>query len=207
MLRYWYLMKEKYNVSITALAILTGSNKSFKPGPYDEEYLGTRLTYKYNTYKILDQDEAELKANPNPFALVILVALSAIRNKNATDLDLKAIKHELNGELTRRNVDSVKHKGIMNFIKYYVNFNNPKMMTTFTKEVEQLLGRTTPMGTEEYLLDRFKREGIAEGIQAGEAKGRHEEAVEIARNFKSMGVVIADIAKGTGLTIEEIESL
>ena len=95
----------------------------------------------------------------------------------------------------------------MNFIKYYVNFNNPKMMTTFTKEVEQLLGRTTPMGTEEYLLDRFKREGIAEGIQAGEAKGRHEEAVEIARNFKSMGVVIADIAKGTGLTIEEIEAL
>ncbi|MDR6786121.1 putative transposase/invertase (TIGR01784 family) [Pedobacter africanus] len=199
MLRYWYLMKDKYNVSITALAILTSNNKQFKPGPYTEEYLGTKLTYQYNTYKLLDQNEAELKANPNPFAVVILVALSAIKNKNANDLDLKAIKHNLHLELTRRKVDAAKHKGIMNFIKYYVNFNNPKMMTTFTKEVELLLGRTTPMGTEEYLLDKFKKEGREEG--------RHVEALEIAAEMKKDKFPIETISKLTKLSIEEIQAL
>jgi hypothetical protein len=33
----------RYNVSIAALAILTGSNKSFYPKPYVEEYLGMKL--------------------------------------------------------------------------------------------------------------------------------------------------------------------
>lgn len=180
MVRYWYLMKEKYNVSITALAIITGSNKKFRPKPYVDEYLGTRLTYEYNVYQILDQQEADLIANPNPFAIVILAALSAIRKKKVTDLELKAIKHELNRELTKRNLDTARHKGIMNFIKYYMNFENPKMMITFDKELQTLTGRTIPMGTEEYLLQ--KRE--AEGIQKGEAKGRHEEALEIACVFR-----------------------
>lgn len=41
----------------------------------------------------------------------------------------------------------------------------------------------------------------------GEMKGRHEEALAIAKNFKELGVAIEDIAKGTGLTVEEIRSL
>ncbi|WP_316812875.1 hypothetical protein [Pedobacter heparinus] len=41
----------------------------------------------------------------------------------------------------------------------------------------------------------------------GEMKGEHKKAVEIAKNFKELGVAIEDIAKGTGLTIEEIQSL
>ncbi|MNL06430.1 hypothetical protein D3C87_1270650 [compost metagenome] len=116
---------------------------------------------------------------------------------------MKAIKHELNRELTTRNLDAAKHKGIMNFIKYYMNFENPKMMITFDKELQTLTGRTTPMGTEEYLLDRFKREGIAEG----EAKGRHEEALEIAREMKKDKFPIEQIAKLTKLSIKEIEAL
>lgn len=154
MLRYWYLMKDKHNVSITAIAILTSGNKKFRPKPYVEEYLGTKLSYQYNVYKILDQDEAVLRADPNPFAVVMLVALSAIKNKNKSDLDLKAIKHELNLELEKRNVDEAKRIGILNFIKYYVNFKSKKMMSIFEQEAQQLTGRSTPMGTEEFSLQQ-----------------------------------------------------
>ena len=143
----------------------------------------------------MDQQEANLIANPNPFAIVILAALSAIRKKKVTDLELKAIKHELNRELTKRNLDAARHKGIMNFIKYYMNFENPKMMITFDKELQTLTGRTTPMGTEEYLL------------QKREAKGRHDEALEIARELKKEGLAIEFIAKTTKLSIKEIEEL
>ena len=71
------------------------------------------------------------------------------------------------------------------------------------------------MGTREYLLDKAKKEGIQAGIQTGikagiekgKADGKREEAIAIALEFKKMGLPIADIAKGTGLTVEEIEKL
>ncbi len=56
-----------------------------------------------------------------------------------------------------------------------------------------------------------RAEGEAKGRAEGEAKGRAKGAakknLENARNFKLLGVDPAIIAKGTGLTIEEIERL
>ncbi|SMC61381.1 RpnC/YadD family protein [Pedobacter nyackensis] len=99
----------------------------------------------------------------------------------------------------------------MNFMKYYVNFENPNMMITFDKEIEQLLGRTTPMGTEEYLLQKREAEGIqigeAKGIAKGISKGRHDEALDIAREMLAEEEPLEKIIKYTKLSIEEIQSL
>ena len=211
MLRYWYLVKDKHKVSITALAILTGSSKSFQPKPYVEEYLGTKLTYEFNVYKIIDQDEAELRANPNPFAVVVLVALLAIKCKNADDFTLKEIKKDLIRELIKRKVNNEKRKGIINFIKYYVSFKKSEMMVIFEKESEKLLGRNTTMGTEEYLLQKAKGEGILEGklegILEGKLEGKLEEALQIAKEMKVDGINLAQISKYTGITIQKLEKL
>ena len=45
------------------------------------------------------------------------------------------------------------------------------------------------------------------GIEKGKADGERKKAIAIALEFKKMGLPIADIAKGTGLTVEEIEKL
>lgn len=67
------------------------------------------------------------------------------------------------------------------------------------------------MGTQEYLLDKAEKKGIQKGIekgiQKGKIEGKREKAIAIALEFKKMGLPIADIAKGTGLSIEEIEKL
>jgi predicted transposase/invertase (TIGR01784 family) len=55
--------------------------------------------------------------------------------------------------------------------------------------------------------DPFYQDGVKKGIEKGEAIGEHNKSLEIAKNFKDLGVSIADIAKGTGLTIEEIKKL
>ena len=56
-----------------------------------------------------------------------------------------------------------------------------------------------------------KAEGKAEGLAEGEAKGKVEGKLEAlhqtAANMKRMGMEVADIAKCTGLPIEEIEEL
>ena len=147
----------------------------------------------------MDQDEQILRSNANPFAVVALVVLMALKNKNVNDEDLKQIKLDLTKELIKRKVGKSKHIKIMDFLAYYVNFENREMMAKFEQEVELLTGRTTPMGDKEILMDRAKNEG--------KAIGRHEEAVEIARKLKKEGLSIEFIAKTTSLTIEEIEAL
>lgn len=87
---------------------------------------------------------------------------------------------------------------------------NIQFLTKFEREVENKLGRSNIMGTQEYLLDKAEKQGLAKGIE----KGRLEEQAKlkaekrsIALEFKKMGLPIADIAKGTGLSVEEIEKL
>lgn len=202
MFRYFYRAKDKHNVSIGAFAILIDDDKNYHPKIYKEEYLGTKLSYEFNTYKLLDQNEEALRSNANPFAVVALIVLMALKNKNVGDEDLKQIKLDLTRELIKRKVGKSKHIKIMDFLAYYVNFENREMMTRFEKEVEQLTGRTTPMGVKEILLDRAKNEGA----QVERAKALQEK-IEMARTFKNLGVAIADIAKGTGLSVGEIEDL
>jgi len=48
-----------------------------------------------------------------------------------------------------------------------------------------------------------KAEGKAEGV----AEGEYKKAIETALRLKEMGLPVADIAKGTGLSIDEIEKL
>ncbi len=50
-------------------------------------------------------------------------------------------------------------------------------------------------------------EGKAEGLAKGKAEGERKKALEVALEFKKMGLPVADIAKGTGLCVEEIERL
>ena len=51
------------------------------------------------------------------------------------------------------------------------------------------------------------QKGRVEGVAEGEARGRAEERLGIARSFKAMGLPPEQIAAGTGLTLEEIEKL
>ncbi|MDR2760164.1 MAG: Rpn family recombination-promoting nuclease/putative transposase [Spirochaetaceae bacterium] len=44
-------------------------------------------------------------------------------------------------------------------------------------------------------------------IDGAKQEGRQEEKIEIARNFKKIGVSIEQIAQGTGISVEELEKL
>ncbi|MBL1411556.1 RpnC/YadD family protein [Sphingobacterium faecale] len=63
------------------------------------------------------------------------------------------------------------------------------------------------MGVIETIKRQEREKGIEKGIQTGIEKGKREEAIAIALEFKKMGLPIADIAKGTGLSVEEIAKL
>ncbi len=49
--------------------------------------------------------------------------------------------------------------------------------------------------------------GLEEGMAKGRAEGRAEANLETARKLKALGLDFEVIAKGTGLTVEEISKL
>ena len=48
---------------------------------------------------------------------------------------------------------------------------------------------------------------FAEGIEQGIEQGSYQKALETAAAFKRLGLDIAKIAEGTGLSLKEIETL
>lgn len=81
MFRYFYRIWDRYKVPITAIAILADENGSYRPEVYRQEFMGTSLRYDFNSYKIMDQEESVLRSNENPFSVIVLTALLAIKNK------------------------------------------------------------------------------------------------------------------------------
>lgn len=76
---YHSRIKEKYGRDITALVIYTGREVPANPNIYEKTTFGTTIIYKFNTYIINEQDENELKANQNPFSIVVLANLYTVK--------------------------------------------------------------------------------------------------------------------------------
>lgn len=85
----------------------------------------------FNSYKILDQEEMELRSNENPFSVIVLTALLAIVNKKVNDEGLKEIKHDLYDEMMKREMDKDTRQGLYDFLTYYVSFDNEDVLSIF----------------------------------------------------------------------------
>src|SRR5690606_13418641 len=128
---YYIKIREKYKVLVTAIAILGDGNRNYRPSAYEEGLLGTKLTYEFTSYKVLDQDEAALRADPSPFAVVVLTTLMAIKQERADDEVLRGIKRDLYFEMKGRKMSKHTRKGIYDFLKYYVSFEDTNQFAMF----------------------------------------------------------------------------
>jgi hypothetical protein len=95
---------------------LADENNGYRPVVYSQEFMGTSLRYNFNSYKILDKEELVLLANENPFSVIVLTALLAIKNKKISDEGLKAIKHDLYDEMLNRDMDKDTLQGLYDFL-------------------------------------------------------------------------------------------
>ena len=56
-------------------------------------------------------------------------------------------------------------------------------------------------------VERGLAEGKSLGLAEGEVRGSRQKALETARNLLVIGLSIENIAKATGLTVQEVETL
>ena len=172
MFQYFYRIYDKYQRPITAFAILTDANKSFKPSYFEQRYLGTSLRYDFNSFKVLDQNEAVLIDSDNPFAMVVLTTLVALKKGKVSEDELLNEKIALARRLLEKRFNKVKIRALMNFLKLYVRFSSKDKTASFEKEIELLTNKTRKtMGIEEFVLTRAERIGEKRGIEKGIEKG------------------------------------
>ena len=216
MFTYFYRILDKYQKPITAYAIFTDAIAKARPNSFEIEFMGTSLSYKFNAYKIANQNDHELQASNNPFAMVVLTAKAALagrdmKDSRQRDAFLLNLKLELAKLLLAKQIGKEKVRVLMNFLRYYVRFENPDINAKFEQEVEFLTERSTTMGIEEFLLDRATKQGenkgMKKGVKEGMKEGRRREALDIAIELKKEGLPIEFIAKATKLSVEEIEKL
>jgi predicted transposase/invertase (TIGR01784 family) len=183
MFTYYYRIWDKYHKPITAFAILSDSNTNYHPNYHERSFLGTRLSYQFNTYKIIDQIDSELEISDNPFAMVILTAKTAILNSKINDEKLFDLKINLVRNLFAKGIDSNKTRALMNFLKLYVRFSKKETDTQFETELEIITNNKKTMGIEELILHQVKEEGKLAGKLEGKLEGADEKVTFIATNL------------------------
>ena len=191
MFTYFYRILDKYGKPVTAIAIFTDNNKNFHPTFYEFEFLGTKAAFQFNTYKIIEQDETSLLNHDNPFSIVILTVLLALRKKKLDDEKLYALKYSLAKNLLRKNIEKRKIDDLLIFLQRYVTFADPEYNVKFEKEIEELTENQKTMGIREQVLDMAKKEGIAlgeeRGIEKGIERGIEKGKAEVVKNLLSIG--------------------
>lgn len=160
MFTYFYRILDRYKKRITSIALFTDADKNFNPSVYEYDYLGTRLTFQFNTYKIMDQDETLLFADSNPFAIVILTAILALKKEQLNDENLYLLKFSIAKNLLLKKISKQKIDDVLIFLQRYITFADSEYNIKFDQEIEVFTRNEKSMGIREMVLEQAKNEGI-----------------------------------------------
>lgn len=217
MFSYFYRILDKYDKRIAAYAIFTEGCCKKRASCYSLEFMGTKLDYQFNTYKISSASEEELLADDNPFAIIVLAARTVfsgklLKGEEERDHLLLELKFKLAEELYGRKLTPEKLNTIMNFLRYYIRFENKALNLEFEKKIEILTGNKRTMGIEEQLLDMATRRGEKKGEKKGEKIGIRKGKDEMCKTFVhnliyNFGYPEEKIAELLGLSVNLVKKI
>ncbi|RZF57876.1 RpnC/YadD family protein [Sphingobacterium corticibacterium] len=211
--QYNYRIRDRYRISVATIAVYTGSHNQPKPSEYIDVVLDTSVHFRYRTYHIFDHSEKELLAMDNIFAFIAVACQKALLEGKIPDEELGENRLTIAKTLLRHDYDHDRIKNFLIFLKNFLYINDAEINRIFDEQIIQLSGGTIDMG----VIEVVKKQAIEQGRLEERAKTakllREERAkaeadkLESALNFKKMGVPVEDIAKGLGLTVEQVEKL
>ena len=206
--QYFYRLLDRYRVPVETIAVFTGGRSQPCTDEYHFAVFRTSLRFQYLSYQIFDHDESELLDMDNIFAYIVLACQKALDEDKVPEQELA----EQRSTIARRLIETNKYSkdrimSFLVFLKSFLFIRDKEINSNFDQYIYQVTGGTIQMGVIETIKRQEREKGIQTGKAKGFAEGERKKALETALEFKKMGLPIADIAKGTGLTIEEIEKL
>lgn len=157
--------------------------------------MNTELSYKFNTFKIADQTDEDLLVSTNPFAIVVMAAKVALAGKNIEDLIdrdnfVKDLKFKLVKHLLSKDFSAKKVRTLMNFIKFYIRFENIDINTKFDNELCILTEKINNMGLEEQIIEIYTSRGVEKGIETANANIIHNLIENMGFSAKQVATMV-----------------
>lgn len=180
MFQYYYRILDRFEVEVAALAVFTGKRNQQQPAEYRKKFLGTEISYKYNSYHIFDHDEEQLLKMDNLFALVILAAQKSSLSDKTSEAELSEQRLKIVRALIsskRYNNEKIRH--FLFFLRTFIHIENPEINSKFDKEVSILIGNDKAMG----IIEAIKMITLEEGIEQGIERGEQRKTYEVAKNL------------------------
>jgi hypothetical protein len=160
--QYNYRIRDRYKVSVAAVAIFTGDERQVRPSEYNDQLLGTKLSFKYLTYHVFDHNQEALIAKQNPFALIVLACQKALLEGKIPDEELGKERLTIARALVRQNYNRDRIISFMVFLKNFIFINNENINRIFDQQIEELTERNINMGVIEVLKMQERRDALDE---------------------------------------------
>ncbi len=201
MFTYYYRIADRFNVPVSALAILTDTNKNWHPDRYVATCMETELVYKYPLFKLIDYANEALDGDNNPWAIVMKAALIGLKGQWTDDALLEA-KVQIYKELRTLGYSVEQVRNLLQFIKFHVRFRKKDFFHKFDSEIKKVENiKQRPMGiielVKEHLIEEAKQEGLEKGIERGIEKGI-EKGLKKAEAKQNLAGVRKMLLKGFG---------
>ena len=151
----------------------------------------------HSIYQIREQEEQTLL---DELLEIHFLDLTKLKKGNLTSLEkwlmfIKTDSKEERQMLAQENPAMVKANQVMD-IFYLDEQERKRYEAAWEYESDRLS-----------MISESERKGLERGLAEGEARGSRQAKFETAAAFKRLGIDIAKIAEGTGLSCEEIEKL
>lgn len=196
-----YRIRDKFQRPVTGLAIYTDWDRTYHVKEFKDVFLGSVVSYKFNTYVLRDHSPTELANDPNPFAAVMEAAWQFLK-KPKDEQKLAQLKLDMIRRLLKRNLPKDRIKSIIGFIALYVDFDNSEIKTKFEQDLMVITKATQPMGFEQAIQEEFKKQGI----EIGEAKRDEELLNNAVPELLQEGFSAERIASILTLPLEDVQA-
>ena len=221
MYTYQYRLRDRYNMDVVSLAVLTDTRQNFRPTTFHYSRWGCELTFAFPTVKLIDWEThwADLETSNNVFALVVMAQVRAKRVKGgATRKDVKVALIRLLYERGYSRQQVVRLFTIIDWILQLPRALEPEFVQAIYAIQEE---KHMPyVNTIERLgIEKGEKLGIEKGEKLGIEKGRQKErqeaeqrALESKRNAARKLIALTEmsdqlIAEIEELPVEEVERL
>lgn len=190
---YNYRILDRYKHKAVSFVILTDTNRKFRPKGYEFKLWDFTNICKFPTIKLIDYNKKwdALEANPNPFAVVVMAQLKALKVKKPNerfDWKLRLIRMLYERDYSRQQIIN-----LFRFIDWLIRL--PKdLEQDFREEVTKLEDAKMPYVTsiERLSKEEGRQEGLQEGVQTltmRQLKHRFGElAPELEQQIKTLSV-------------------
>ena len=173
MFQYNYRIRDRYGRSVVSLAVLSDSNRRFRPVCYEDGRWGCRILFEFPMVKLLDFAEPEqwaaLEASDNVFALVVM---AQIRAKVTDDAEtLKGWKFRLIRLMYERGYERALILELFRLIDWMIRLpaglEADFRQQLFAYEEQQRMPYVTTV--EQAGIEKGLQQGVKQGVKQGEA--------------------------------------